>query len=332
MARECAFLFSRCRPPVYLTRRGGAHGTENGEPRTGLTSLVAQPRNHAPDVCSPVLLPVPARARRLEAVSSGPSAARLCALPAHDARSGTWQRAACARRQGRIPGARGPTASDNRCASAVRTCAPQRPRAERPRPRGIRHRSGRPPRTNRGVLWPRPTGRAGRARAPEIGALHPAPHGEYSVVRAGEVRARSGPRRRCTGGILFSRDHDLAGTRPGLHARGRSAGRPGLEERPGEHRRRGRAAGPLRNLCSRAAGSRAPHDRLRWAGRGPVHRRALERSPAAETRVREGVLAMAQLPDDPGQSGTEAAYPRTTDRATCRGCPYWAFCEPELRS
>jgi hypothetical protein len=53
---------------------------------------------------------------------------------------------------------------------------------------------------------------------------------------------------------------------------------------------------------------------------------------AAETRVREGVLAMAQLPDDPAQPGTEAAYPRTSDRVTCRSCPYWAFCEPDLRS
>lgn len=53
---------------------------------------------------------------------------------------------------------------------------------------------------------------------------------------------------------------------------------------------------------------------------------------AAETRVRDGVLAMGQLPDDPAQSGTEAAYPRTSDRVTCRSCPYWAFCEPDLRS
>lgn len=65
----------------------------------------------------------------------------------------------------------------------------------------------------------------------------------------------------------------------------------------------------------------------RWSV--PLTADALE---AAESRVREGVIALAQLPDDPVQSGTEAAYARTTDRVTCRSCPYWAFCEPDLRS
>ncbi len=53
---------------------------------------------------------------------------------------------------------------------------------------------------------------------------------------------------------------------------------------------------------------------------------------AAETRVHEGVLAMSTMPTDPGQPGTEAAYPRTADRVTCRSCPFWALCEPDFGS
>lgn len=53
---------------------------------------------------------------------------------------------------------------------------------------------------------------------------------------------------------------------------------------------------------------------------------------AAEARVRESALAMAELPRDPEQPGTETAYPRTADRATCRNCPFWALCEPDIGS
>lgn len=53
---------------------------------------------------------------------------------------------------------------------------------------------------------------------------------------------------------------------------------------------------------------------------------------AAEARVREGTLAMAGLPCDPGQPDAEAAYPRTLDHDTCRNCPFWALCEPDVGS